>query len=420
MFRLVVLMSITAITTQSQPNRTAEMLRDWADAVDEHRAGEEDDALSKIGEWSYNDLEVMQPFLEAFVGTPQRNDDLRAAKRRTHLTGRDQAMVRKESKDRIGADADGFRKRAAMLHTDAAVLLDLPAAAAPPDKRQPGPSSAQTRSDRRVDVISNDAEYQKVEYANPHWKIAMDMLDAVAVPRDPFVAQWFADIGTYLVVQRRFNDGLEHFDRARMVVPDHAGVLFAEARLHEALSAPLMQNFVLTASARGVTVGGIDDRRTELRRAEALLQKALAHDPSLDEARLRLGRVIMQQGRWDEGLTQVRQVRSKTTDERMVYYANLFAADAELALGRANDAAKSFNLALIAFPESQAARLGLTAAIAVDGKREDAFNALLPTLLASPERQGDDDPWWVYYVSDRDEGSMALGRVRAFITSSRK
>jgi tetratricopeptide (TPR) repeat protein len=416
-------LAIALALSAMQPNRTAEMLHEWADAVVEHRAGEDDEALSALADWSYDDLETMQPFLEAFVGKPERNDDPRAVTRRARLTGRDKALIRELSKDRLGADPNAFRRRAAMLHTDAAVLLDPPAATAPADDKQSKsvPYWARTRSSRRVDVISIDAEYQNVQYANPHWEIAMDMLDAVVPPRDPFVAQWFADIGIYLVEQRRYNDGLAHFDRARRLVLDDAGVLFAEARLHEALSAPRMQNLLRTAAARGVLMGGIDERRTELKRAEMLLQKALAGNSSFDEARLRMAHVIMQLDRWEEGLKQVQQIRAGATNEHLMYYANLFAGEAALALGRAGDAAKSFEHALDLFPRAQAAQLGLGASLRLLGERQTAIDAVMSTIMLSPDaRDTSDEPWWVYYVSDGTEESTALERVRASIREPRK
>lgn len=413
--------AVALSTAPSQPNRTEQMLRDWADAVVAHQAGETDEALSTLIDWSYDDLETMQPFLEAFVGKPERNDDARAATRRARLTGRDKALIREVSKGRLGADANTFRRRAAMFHTDAAVLLERPAAPAPSDNKQTAPYWARERSGRRVDVISVDAEYQRVEYANPHWEIAMDMLEAVVPPRDPFVTQWFADIGIYLVEQRRYNDGLVHFDRARRLVLDDAGVFFAEARLHEALSAPRMQNVVRTAAARGVLMGGIDDRRTELRRAEGLLQKALASNSSLDHARLRMARVIMQQDRWEEGLKQIQQVRDHATDERLMYYAHLFAGDAALALGRAGDAGKSFERALELFPHAQAAQLGLGASLRLLGERQPAIDAVMSTIMLAPDaRDLSDEPWWDYYVSDGSEESTALERVRASIKEPRK
>ena len=169
----------------------------------------------------------------------------------------------------------------------------------------------------------------------------MDMLDAVRAPRDPFVAQWFATIGAYLVDQRRYSDALAHFERARRVVPDDPRVLFAEARLHEALAAPLMQNFVrVTAVSQGVPTSGIDDQRTELRRAEGLLRRALALNPAFLEARLRLARVLIEQQKLDEGRSLAEQVAANATDRTMRYYALLFAGDALLSLGRAGRSAR--------------------------------------------------------------------------------
>ena len=401
-------------------NRAMDMLRAWADAVVQHHAGKSDQALTTVA-WSYNDLELMQPFFEAFAGTPARNDDSRAAVRRARLSGRDRAMVRAESEARLLADADQFRRRAAILHTDAAMFLDSPTVTATPVNRQPLPYWARAGNDRRVDVISKDAGYQSTEYSNLHWELAMDMLDAVRAPRDPFVARWFATIGTYLVAQRRYSDGLAHFERARRVVPDDPGVVFAEARLHEALAAPLMQNFVrVTAVAQGVSTSGIDDQRTELRHAEGLLRRALVLNPALLEARLRLARVLIEQGKHDEGVSLSDQVAAKATDQTMRYYALLFAGEALSSLERTADAAKSFQRAIDLFPDAQAARLGLASALRTVGDTALALDVLLPTITKEPSTREGDDPWWEYYEGDAAQMDALLEELRAAFRSPRQ
>jgi tetratricopeptide (TPR) repeat protein len=413
---LAVVLALTAAHSSAQPDAlhlAMDMLRDWADAVATHHAGQRDAALSTLSAWTYNDLELMQPFLEAFAGTPERNEDAAAALRRPRVSGRDRAAVRQEAQVRLGVHADAFRRRAAIFHTDAAMLLDAPKVVAPLDHRRPIPYWAGRRTTRRVDVVSNDAEYRNTEYSNPHWEVAMDMLDAVSAPNDPLVAQWFEVIGIYLVEWRRYSDGLAHFERARDLIEDEPGVMFAEGRLHEALAAPLMQNFVrVTAIAQGVPVIGIDDQRTELRRAEALLQKTLTRDPSREEARLRLGHVIIQQQRWEEGLRQIQPLLEGSGHASITYYAHLFAGDAHLALGRTDDARRSFERALELFPDAQAARLGLAAAMRIAGTRDDAIAALLPAIAQDP-RPREDDPWWIYYDRNEDAIAAALEQLRA-------
>ncbi len=409
-----------AAAQQDPRNRAMDMLRGWADAVMQHQAGESDRALAAV-DWSYNDLESMQPFFEAFAGTPARNDDPRAAIRRARLSGRQRAMVREEAQARLVGRADQFRRRAAILHTDAAIFLDPPAVTATPVSRQPLPDWARARNDRRVDVVSKDAEYQSTEYSNLHWELAMDMLDAVTAPRDPFVAQWFATIGAYLVDQRRYSDALAHFERARRVVGDAPRVLFAEARLHEALAAPLMQNFVrVTAVSQGVPTSGIDDQRTELRRAEGLLRRALVLNPAFFETRLRLARVLIEQGKHDEGRSLAEQVAATATDRTMQYYALLFAGDALFSLGRTADAGTSYRRAIGLFPTAQAARFGLASALRAIGDTAQALDVLMPTITKPPSTRAGDDPWWEYYDGDATHMEALLEDLRAPFRSPRQ
>jgi len=398
----------------SSNERAILLLRDWIDAVGHHRAGETDPALSTIGEWTYEDVELMRPFLESLVGAQPRGNEERR-QRLSRLTAADQAAIR-ELHVRLGLDVDAFRRRAAILHTDAVLRLEPPRVATPPSNRTQGPDWARrssTSSGRRVDVMSFDAQFRNLEYSNPHWELAMDMLDALpASPRDPFVADWYAAIGVFLVEQRRFSDALVHFDRARGLVPGDPRVLYGEARLHETLSSPRMQNFVrVTTLDNGVFVRGIDNARTELRRAETLLQRALIADPELVAARLRLGRVVMQQQRWEEGLKLVERAGADAQDRILRYYAYLFTGDALLALGNLEDAKRSYERALTSFPDAQSPRLGMAAALGAGGAREEAVAAVLPALTNRPDP--DDDPWWVYYDSNAEEEAAVLERLRA-------
>jgi len=414
--RPIAVVLAVVLSGASADQRSIDMLRDWTEAVVRHRAGETDEALSKIGTWTYHDLEVMERFIESLVGAPSKGNEARR-QRLAALTSADLAAIR-EMQIRLGVDADAFRRRAAILHTDAALRLPLPKIVAPPTNVQQGPEWSRRPSGRRVDVISFDAQFQNLEYSNPHWDVAMDLLDALpASPRDAFVGEWYASIGAYFVEQRQFSNALVHFDRARGLVPDDARVLYGEARLHETLSAPRMQNFVrATTMDNGVFVRGIESAARELRRAEGLLQKALSADPTLVTARLRLGRVIMQQQRWKEGLTHVERALAETKDPMLGYFANLFAGDAELALGNTDEAQRSYERALTLFPDAQAPRLGMAAALSVGGDREAAVAAVLPTLTKRPDGRGEDDPWWMYYDSNMEEATALLERLRAPFT----
>jgi len=397
---LALILSVMAATFPPQARQAMPALLEWTAAVRQHEAGQSDKALSTVTAWTYDDLLKMRPLLEKLVDAPAKNDYERG-RRYSWLSPRDMEAIREALKFRGTMDPDLFRRRAAVLHTDAALLGELP--------------KVTGQVNGRVNIRSFDGRFENLEYANPHWDLAMDMLDSLpASPRDPFVGQWYAAIGTHLVQRRQFADALVHFDRARPLVPGDPRVLYSEARLHETLGSPRIQNFIrVTTLANGLSFQRVAPARTEMRRAEELLQRALDADPSFVAARLRRGRVVMRQQRWDEGLRHIQQFLKDTQDKTLTYYANLFAGDAELALGNPDDAQRSYERALTLFPDSQSARLGLAAALGAAGEREESVTAILPTLTKRPEGRADDDPWWIYYDSNLVEADAELDRLRA-------
>jgi tetratricopeptide (TPR) repeat protein len=413
--RLVAVMLTVALSSASGNERAMAMLRDWIAAVDQHAAGESDAALSRISEWTYNDLELMRPYVEALAAAPtERNRD--RFRRRTLISSDDLVAIRAQTKDlTLRGDFNTFRKRAAILHTDAALLGSPPVVVAPPIARQQKPRWARESTERSVIVRSFDGRVEDFVLKNPHWDFAMDMLDALpAEPRDPIVAQWYRGIGAYFADTRSFADALQHFARARAIVPDDPHVMFGEACLNETLGAPRIQNYVqVTTLPNGLFIRGVDAPATHWKRAESLLRRAVAIDPAFVEARLRLGRVLIQQQKLEEGLGLVEQAAAASSDRVMRYYGYLFAGDALLALGRAGDARESYQRAVVVFPDGQAARLGLGSALRALSDGAEALDAMLPTLTKDPSSRAGDDPWWEYYDGDAARVESLLEQLRA-------
>jgi tetratricopeptide (TPR) repeat protein len=235
------------------------------------------------------------------------------------------------------------------------------------------------------------------------------------------VAAWYRAIGAYLARERQFADALVHFDRAREIVPDNAEVLYGEACLHETLGAPRIQNYLLvTTLPNGLYIRGVESAEAEWRRAELLLRRALALKPGLTEARLRLAHVVNQQQKFAEGLSLADQVIAESRDRTMLYYGHLFAGDARLALNRADGARDSYLKAIDLFADSQAARLGLGAALRVMGDNAGALEAMMPTLTKQPSTRAGDDPWWDYYDGDASQMEALLSDLRAPFRSPRQ
>ena len=396
--------------------RTILRLRGWIAAVDAHAAGQTDPALAVITAWTYDDLELMRPYVETLViAPPDRNRDRVNRQRRIR---REVAAILELTRSlQSRGDFDVFRKRAAMLHTDAAMLGSQAALVTPPLL----PSRSRPQDEQRVIVKSFDGQIQHYERQNLHWQLAMDVLDSLPAnpARDPIIGDWYRTIGAYFARERRFADAMVHFDRARRLVPDHPGVLYGEACLQETLGAPRIQNYVRVATLpNGMFIEGVSSPPTHYRRTESLLRKALVVDPALVEASLRLGRVLTQLQRPEEALPHLRQAIASATDPAITYYAHLFMGDATAALGQLDEARRQYENAIAIFQDSQAARLALGFVLRSLGDRAAAREAIDPAL-APATRGPDDDPWWEYHDGDAGQVERLLAELRAPFTKPR-
>ena len=412
--RLSALLFAVAITTASASNDHAMRLLDsWIKAVDQHAAGKSDEALERITNWTYTDLELMRGYVEALVELPLSN---RARDARRRIVDRDLAAIKELIKNlKLKGDFEEFKKRAAILHTDTAIVDAMSFEVAPRGPAQLPPQWSRSGSQRSVIVKSFDGRVEKLEFRNLHWDFAMDVLESLSASprRDPMVADWYRAIGAYLVSERRFGDAQGHFARARQAVPDDPRVMFGEACLNETLGAPRIQNYVkVTTLPGGMMFSGVESPSAHWRRAEELLRRAVAIDPMFVEARLRLGRVLIALERHEEGLPFLEKAIADSPNRLLTFYGHLFSADAELSLDRVEAAQRSYERALKLFPHSQAAQLGLASALRAAGDPE-ALAAMLPTLTKASDSRDGDDPWWDYYDGDAAQVDELLAGLRA-------
>ena len=97
--------------------------------------------------------------------------------------------------------------------------------------------------------------------------------------------------------------------------------------------------------------------------AEKALRDALALDPGLQEARLRLGKLLLDLRRAVEAESLLAEVDERGADDRQRYLARLFLGRVADRLGRPEEAPRLYGRALEAWPDSQAARLALAHAL---------------------------------------------------------
>ncbi len=139
-----------------------------------------------------------------------------------------------------------------------------------------------------------------------------------------------------------------------------------------------------------------------LARAEADYQQALALDPDLFEARLRLGRVRLLQKRAEEALPDLERVATETPRPAQRYLARLFEGRAREKLGDFAGAVAAFRAAVALAPGAQTGLLALGRALDRVGdpvgaqqafemasRGEAAFDPWLGYQCGQPERIGE-------------------------------
>jgi tetratricopeptide (TPR) repeat protein len=192
-----------------------------------------------------------------------------------------------------------------------------------------------------------------------------------------------------------------------------AGPFVEQARL-EAPHDPEVQ-LVRGCVASGLaTEKALNHRDAEAARArkdaEMAFRDAVTLDPLTHEARLRLGKLLLDTNREAEAEPLLAEVDAKATTERQRYLARLFLGRAAERGGRSEEAIRSYRRALEARPDSQAARLALAQALEKSsgpGAASEVVGALLDgTRSAEPS-----DPWFLYHIGPPGLAQAAFDRV---------
>jgi len=200
--------------------------------------------------------------------------------------------------------------------------------------------------------------------------------------------------------------------RAQQRFPQDPLVALALGSLHEAHAAP---NALVEASVG--RQGNLEkwrqgERAYRLEQALAAYRQAVALDPTLAEAHLRLGHVLLLAGKADEADAAFARASAETGDRRWRYLAEMLRADAADARGDRAAARQRYQAALAAWSDAQSPVLALSRLDASDGD----WAAAQARLSALGPRAGGraEDPWWAYGFGQAwriDAGLATLRRL---------
>ena len=343
------------------------------------------------------------------------------------------------------AAGKSFLKQAAVLHSDAAAYADLfpghstaatgaraqtetlqtgAGLATPMKVGRRGPIPPLLMADRVL--LNQDGQVVGQTVSTWNWPFARSLLDRLSTGRpDPFVSAWYHATTAYMFAGGLYGDATPHLQHAAEVLPNDARILFDRACYAEILGLPMHQsllserdiadehryggappNWTTAGSASSVRIPSAEKTNAE---AERLYRRALAIDPALIEARVRLARLLNQRQRHDEAAAELKTALAGNPSGALAYYAHLFAGRAAQLMGQTVDAARHYRDASALFPDAQSALLA-SSQLALLG-------ADVPATLAPVQRLGPRaaafaaDPWWEYHLGagrDADDLLRAL------------
>ena len=421
----IAMLPIAGAQREVPPIRGFERFQEWSRLVWAHTPGELDDAARTVAAWPAADLSEVRTDLWAAVKLIASGAKPGAAAQYTVEADwiSDTEIARPRASSRAVRSADlpdllrlpgerplrgldsaavnRFMKRAALLHTDIAMLV--PAANEVAVVRR---SAEPTLSALRI-VDGEDKGWQP----NPvHWDFGRTALDGVRPDpaNDRFVSAWYQATAAYLGFRREFGFQTLQLERGRTLFTKDASLLLYSGIMHETYAAPGVQAALQSLSS-GIFRPSVKSAADELKLAEGFFRRALDLDPKMAIARLHLGRVVGLQGRHQEAAGELRTALSSLTggtDARQRYFAELFLGAEHQALDNASEAAAAFQRALLLFPNAQSPYLALSQ-LAWQAADRTAAQAALRALAGLPVALEDrEDPWWTYEVSavlDRED-----------------
>ena len=420
---VIVITVVTALTISTarpdaQGDAQDDILRTWLAAVAQHRPGNADAAASLAAQWTAGDLERLLPgllfYLEQVRAAESRNQ-ANATCASCAVSKEERERLLRESKPRVAKPQqvlissfphpdrlNALLQRAVSLHSDAAMLFPKNAGRLKVDL--PGrPSTNVLRAPREV-VQSSDGQYLGTAPAVPHWHMARALLH-FTLPEpglDASARRWYLATSTYLAATSELAEVSPHFEVMRALFPDDATVMFDLGWLAESHSTPWLQTHLralVDAAARrfGVRPGpglcnrivcdasrnpyGIKNERASLIDAERFFARAVALNPDMAEAHVRLAFTRTRLGRHAEAEAALGKLAA-SEDPLVNFYSALVHGMALEALDRLDEAAGAYQTALDMFPAAQSVNLTMSA---LQQKRGD-------TILATQYAQRGIDP----------------------------
>lgn len=402
---------------QSFSNARINLLQEWFASLQQHQPGEPDGAFVKVARWSNRELLALRvdigvlfmlvdtPSLQRVTFLPSEtliewlsSEGLSA--RSFDFDGPMLEQMRFLAQRVRGAGVEMVAKRGVLLHTDAATLqFDQPQAPDNEQRAKRGPFR----------IFISDGRLKGISSSPVHLAIARYLTGRVE--KDPKPLGWVRDwyIATIASQQSEQQYGSEHLREALRVLPRDAQLLLLAGGEHEALASPSVQLFRAEAKSSNIVVP-VGSAKEELNLAERFFKQAIDFDPTLIEARVRLGRVLGLRGRHAQAADHLRVAVKEAADPQLHYYAGLFLGAELVQLNDRAGAREAYERAAGIYPRAPLPRLALAQIAWRDGDLQKMNSSLDGALPGEVDEAA--DPWQAYHVAHGREAALRLAAVR--------
>jgi hypothetical protein len=349
----------------------------------------------------YTDAQLHRLKVLACAGAGTRDSfDCKPLNVDREIDGNLRELATRATAARQNGDGNYTLRRAALLHTDVAM-------ATAGSLRPFDASASEAQPAVRVHMV--DGEAASIGIGEIHWAIGRDLIGEVRPRPDAMARLWYIATGAWMQREQQYDPG--HLQQARELFKDDPFILFLSGTHAETFASPAIQSALKTAVLPTGLVLRLGAESSELRTAEAMLQRAVQLDPSFPEAHLHFGHVLLARGKPQEAVAELKA--TVTPDPLLRYYTEMFLGAAEESLSHADLASAAYGRAAALFPRAQSPALALSALYARRSDRAAARTAIGPAFDLPVEAEYGDDPWWRYRtVQGRNAGDL-LARLWA-------
>ncbi|HEY2434976.1 MAG TPA: tetratricopeptide repeat protein [Vicinamibacterales bacterium] len=206
---------------------------------------------------------------------------------------------------------------------------------------------------------------------------------------------WYCTIVNRFEAGAMLPDADRYLARALILFPDNAELQLLAGVAAEMHAAPR------------ISAGSAGDRRRGLEQAEQHYRNVLAQEPDRLEARLRLGRVLVERDRPAEARPLL-QPLTTAADDRLAYLAGLFLGGIEERGHHDEEASACYERAAARLPLAQTALLSASELHHRRGDRQWAAEA----VSAAAGARNEFDPWWTYLFGEYWRADLLIATVR--------